>query len=330
MKLKIIKKYVNLPEAFIERRMPAKGKISVKVGETVNSYDQIGEANYSLESEKVTYTGEVAVKEGDRVYPSDLLACEKKYVVKKTEYRTNISGRVAKIDEKSSFIEIKSLPKKFDLISGVTGEVVDVSNNISVLIKSPASVARAVDGCGSEVGGEIIVLKESELIDDALISEKVAGKIIFANTITDSAIKKARTFGCTGFVIASCEYSQFKKWSSEDVSLLVTEGFGKLQFNTYLVQLLDQLTSKFALLRTHDKDLVLPVDKENGKFYFPANKKEEFEAEASAGDRVYILSRSLFGTVAKIVQVNEKEGTLKLNIRGNTTEIPSDIVALIG
>lgn len=330
MKIKIIKKYVNIPEAFIERRLPTKGNISVKIGELVNSYDQIGEAIYSTDTEKITYTGDLHVKEGDRVYPSDLLASEKKFIVKKIEYRANISGRITKIDEKLSIIEIKSTPKNFTLISGVGGEVVDISNNTSVLIKSPASVARAIAGCGLEVGGEILVLKESDLIDDALISEKVAGKIIFANTITDSAVKKARAFGCIGFVLASCEYTQFKKWSSEGVSLIVTEGFGRLQFNTYLVQLLDQLTAKFAVLRTYDKDLVLPVDKESGKFYFPANKNEEFETEAKVGDRVYVLSRELFGTVAKILEINENSNTVKLDIKDKSTELNCDLVALIG
>ncbi|NCT55299.1 hypothetical protein GW755_00475 [bacterium] len=330
MKLKIIKKYLNLSETFIERRMPSEGKISVKIGDNVNSYDQIGEATYSTEVEKIPYIGSVEVKEGDRVYPSDILAKQKKYVVKKLEYRTKISGLVTEIDKKLCTIEVKSLPKKFDLISGVTGEVVDVINNTSVLIKSPSSVVRGVAGGGEEVAGEITVLKDSDLIDERLINEGVAGKIVFANRITVSAIKKAKTLGCVGFVIASCDYIMYTNSLKENVSLIVTEGFGNLKFNSYLLQLLDQLTSKFAILRTYEKSLVLPVDKVSGKFYFPANRVEEFEAEAKIGDRVYVLNRELFGAVGKITKIIEYEEKVEIEVLGTKKDLSKDLVALVG
>lgn len=330
MKLKIIKKYLNLPEAFIERGMPAKGSLSVKTGDLINSYDQIGETSYSNETEKIIYTGELLVREGDRVYSSDILAKDKKYVVKKIEYRAKISGIVSKVDTKSKNITIASFPKKYILISGISGQVVDTYSSLSVLIKSPASLVRGIAGGGPEVGGEIIVLKEADFIEDALINDSVSGKIVFANRISESAIKKAKTFGCMGFVVASCDYSFFTSCLREGTSIIVTEGFGNLKFNSYLVQLLDQLTSKFALLRTYDKSLVLPVDSKSGKFYFPANRPEEFEAEARVGDRVYVLNRELFGSVGKITSVSDESSVVTVDVLGSSKEVSKDLVALVG
>ena len=217
MKIPVLKKYIGKEDVFIERRLPSIGNVYVKIGDEVNSFDTIGEASIVKEAEKIQYKGKLLIKRNQRVYPGDVISVSSK-LFKKEEIKSTISGRVSEIDKKTQTVYLEGLSNIYNLIAGVKGVVVDVCDSKSVLIKTPATIVKAVEGCGDEVAGELKfidddVLSESEVTDD------VRGKILVVNRIDSGSLSKAKVMGAIGFIIASCEYVDFIKYREEKTNL---------------------------------------------------------------------------------------------------------------
>ncbi|PIR43459.1 hypothetical protein COV24_02550 [candidate division WWE3 bacterium CG10_big_fil_rev_8_21_14_0_10_32_10] len=328
MKIPILRKYVEQKESYIERRLPAKGKIFVKKGDKINSFDQIGEASFIRDKERLEYVGEPVKDVGDRVYPGDVIALEKKFLVKKLETVVNISGRIKDIDATKKVISIEGLSTRYNLISGVSGEVVDTLNDESVLIKSSSLVMKCAAGCGSEIGGELVYIKgEGEVVVEKDISAKVAGKIILVNKIDRSASKKAKILGALGFIIGSCDYATYKKYIEEDLSVVILEGFGNIDIASDLLAYLSKLSSKFCILRTYESMFLLPGEINTG--LIKRDIIEEFETELQVGDLLQIFDTDYYGKSGKVIEIHEDKGILVVSIDGKEVEIQADKVGLL-
>ncbi len=328
MKVPVLNKYIKSKNTFVERKLPNPGRLFVKKGDKVNSFDQIGETTYIKEREEITYTGKVLRSVGDRVYSGDVIAVGKKYLIKKLEYKTTISGRIKEIDTKNKKVTIEGLSKRFTLISGVSGEVMETLNEQSVLIKTKAMLAKVVAGSGKEVAGQLLVLGDgsSNTVEENAVTNAVLGKIVVARLMGLSAIKKAQALGAIGFILGGVEYLDFKKLVQEEVSLLVVEGFGSFPINSYFFDYLKTIQDKFCILRTYENMFLVP-EEENFGIDVQSPDFRYFEKEVKVGDLVQVFRRSHYTQVGKIVEIGDE--TLKVDLSGSILELHPDEVGLL-
>ena len=329
MKISLLKKYIERKEVFVERKLPNVGTIYVNKGDKVNSFDQLGEASYVKDFEKINYLGNPVKELGDRVYPGDVVATDKRFFFNKKDYTCNISGRVKEIDIKGKIILVEGLFARYNLVSGVTGVVEDVLKNTSVLIKTNALIIKCAAGCGNEVDGELFYISNKDkTVSEKDITEKVAGKVIVADRIENGAIKKAKTLGAQGFILGGCEYSEFKKYWKEGLSILIIEGFGKIPINEHLSNYFSRVTSKFSILRTYDSMLLVPGE-ENSKLDGSLdNKNLEFETELKDGDMVQVFSIEHYGKSGKVKSVS-LDGSIIVSFEGAEVEVSVSNVGLL-
>jgi hypothetical protein len=324
MKLPVLKKQFAEQSAFIERKLPTSGEVLVKVGDTVNSFDKLGTCSVIRDSEKLEYSGKLVCKEGDRVYPGDVLAERKKLMVKKHQVKCTISGTIAEINKKEGYILVNGVGSNYTLISGVSGEVVDILNNQSILIKTSAVVIKGIAGSGNEVAGELVYIKEGDLTDET-ITDQVNGKIIVANSATSGAIAKAKTIGALGFILASCEYSDYRRFVKDEISVLVLEGFGGLAFNKPLLKYFKDMDSKFGAVRTFEGMLIIPGEDIAKIVKNPSANM--FESEPNIGDSVQIFSKEYFGKSGSVKEI--KDNKLILTVDDNVVEVDPNLVGLL-
>ncbi len=328
MQIPVLNKYLKSKSTYVERKLPNPGRLFVKKGDKVNSFDQIGEATYIKDYEEIIYNGKAIRSVGDRVYAGDTVALGKKFFIKKVEYKTTISGRIKDIDIKNKKIIIEGLSKRFLLISGVSGEVMETLDNQSVLIKTKALLVKVVSGSGKEVAGQIIVLGDSSggIIEENDISNEVLGKIVIARLMSLPAIKKAQALGAIGFLVGGIEYLDFKKLVQEDVSVLVAEGFGAFPINNYFFEYLKSIQNKFCILRTYERMLLIPEEYNFGSDPSLPNFKY-FEKEVQIGDIVQVFRRSYYTQVGKVVQISNEH--LDVDLNGITLKLYPDEVGLL-
>lgn len=328
MRIPVINKYLFSSNVFVERRLPSQGNLYVKKGDRVHSYDQIGQASFVQESEKIEYSGVLKKEEGDRVYPGDVLALESKLYFNKKEYNSTVSGRVKEINKQEKYILIEGLSRAFNLIAGVSGEVVDTLDHKSVLIKTSAVTVSCVAGSGEEVAGELVYVKGAKpVVTEKEIQATVAGKILLVNRIESGALKKAKTLGAVGFVIASCDYIDYKKYIEDGISVLIMEGFGSIPINAEIEKYFESFKSKFGILRTYDTMLLIPNDKPES--IVKGEGKDLFLSEAKVGDTVQVFDSKYFGQYFKIEELKEKENIVVIKHEKNVVEIPADKVGLV-
>lgn len=324
MNVNLLKKIYFEPNGFIERKLPRPGTLVVKKGDTINSYDKLGDTKIIKDSQTVSYKGRVLVREGQRVYPGDSISEEKKFLVKKDYIKSTISGVVKEIDKEKKIVNIEGLSTTFTLYSGISGEVVDVLENTSVLIKSQSVVIKSVEGTGGEVAGELVYLKDDKLTDED-ITESVRGKIIVANSMDTGAVSKAKTMGAFGFVLASCEYVEYKKYIDEKISVLVIEGFGKMMFSIPLLNYFKKMDSKFGAIRTYEGMLIMPG--ENLEDFLSKPSKNYLEQQLQDGDIVQLFNKEHFGQSGVVKKVKEK--TVLVEVDGNSVELSPNVLGII-
>ena len=327
MKIPVLKKYIGREEVFIERRLPSVGNIYVKIGDEVNSFDTIGEANIVKEAEKISYKGKLIIKRNQRVYPGDVISVNTKFF-KKEEIKSTISGRISEIDEKNHVVFLEGLSNIYNLIAGVKGVVVDVSDSKSVLIKTPATIIKAMEGCGEEVAGELKYINEDVLSENE-VTDDVRGKILIVNRIESNALSKAKVLGAIGFIIASCEYAAFVKYREEKINLLVLEGFGKMSFVKPLVDYLKKLDSIFCVLRSYENMLVLPRVSVNEILGTDLKYKEHFVTDVKIGDMVQIFIKERYGEFGVVKEIKGDLLAVELSSIQSTIQIPSFSCGLI-
>jgi len=324
MNINILKKIYFEANAFIERKLPHPGTIIVKKGDFINSYDKLGDTKIVKDSESISFKGKVLVKKGQRVYPGDSISEEKRYLIKKDYTKSTISGIVKSVDRRQKKVNIEGLSTNFTLYSGVAGEVVDVLKNTSVLIKSQAVVVKSIAGFGAEVAGELIYLKDDKLTDED-ITESVKGKIIVANSIDIGAVSKAKTMGAFGFVVASCEYVEYKRYMEEKLSILVVEGFGKMIFSLPLLNYFKKMDSKFGAIRTYEGMLILPGEKLED--FLSKTSKNYLEEKLEVGDIVQTFNKEHFGKSGVVKQI--KDDYVVVEVDGNQVDLKPNVLGII-
>lgn len=351
------------------RKLPLKGEVLVNPGDVL-SYDDIVakttvlgdpvfvKGSQILDVEPEELLRYVVAKEKDFVKKGDVLAkYEALFGLLKKQVCSPIDGIVESISGLTGQIIVRGDPKPVEINAYIPGKIVDVMPEEGAIIETSATFIQGIFGIGGENHGKLKVLVESpeEVLTEETISEEEKGSIIVGGSdATLAALKQAMAVGATGIVVGGVEHSCLVEFlgreigvgitGEEDIplSLIITEGFGRMSMSRKAFNLLKQFEGQTACINGSTQiragvmrpEIVIPHHEEDER-----SSEVEVSAGIMPGTQVRIIAEPYFGAIGKVtslpvdLQEIETESAVRvLNVKledGETVQVPRANVEII-
>jgi len=317
------------------RRLPINGEVYVKFGDSVNYDTVIAKAHISGDPEII----KIAAELGFASKPSDLPAYMKKQVGDKVTKGEVIAGYsvlfgllkkwvTSPIDgviESASTITgqvvIRGEPIPVEVEAYIPGKVVEVLPREGAVIETNAAFIQGIFGIGGETHGRIMMAVESpddELNIDCITADDKGKVIIGGSLVTLEAIKKGIEVGVSCIVAGGIRHEDITKFIGEEIgvaitgqeeiglSLIITEGFGKMKmsqrtfdllksFEGYLASVNGTTQIRAGVLRP---EIIIPHEEKHSQV-----SGDELAAGMVSGTPVRIIRQPYFGAIGKVADL---------------------------
>jgi hypothetical protein len=315
-----------------ERILPLKGEVVVKVGDRVQPDDVIAHTHLPGSVESINIANLLSVppedigecmlkKEGDPVRKDEVIALSKSFFgMFKSEARSPIDGTVENISSVTGQVLLRGAPQPVQVKAYLKGEVVEVYPHEGVAVRTWASFVQGIFGIGGETNGELMIVcaNPNDILSDEKISATCAGKIIVGGSlVTVSALGRAVTVGAKGIVVGGIDDRDLRDFLGYDlgvaitgqeekgITLVVTEGFGKIAMARRTFDLLKKNEGKLACLNGATQiragvirpEVVIPIER-------PVNDTVSEEPGAlsglAVGSTVRVIRQPYFGKLGVV------------------------------
>lgn len=255
------------------RRLPIKGEVLVKPGDPVTPETVIARAELPglLQTiklhEKLGLEAKDAIallipKVGEKVHKGDMVAESKGFFgLFKSQVKSDYSGVVESASEVSGHVLIREPAIPVDLSAYIQGAIAEVIPEEGAIVETRGAMVQGIFGIGGERLGTIRVAVSSisEPIEAHHVLDSDAGKILVGGSqVTVGAIRRAEEVGAVGLMAGGILDSDLVEYLGYDIgvaitgqeniplTILVTEGFGKLNMAERTFKLLQSLDGKLA------------------------------------------------------------------------------------
>ena len=188
--------------ARIERQLPVAGEVLVRIGSRVEPDDVVLRAAYPLDPQIVNVARDLGVlpnhvydkmkkEEGNKVSKGEVIA--KASFLSGRTTASPVSGTITTIDRTTGYVTITPNPLPIELKAQVRGIVMEVPDQRTVIIETPASYVQGIFGVGGERFGVLRLLctDPAERIDADKIDPQSAYAILIAGaSITAAALRR--------------------------------------------------------------------------------------------------------------------------------------------
>jgi transcription antitermination factor NusG len=206
-----------------------------------------------------------------------------------------------------------------EVIAYIDGEIVEIIENEGVVVETTASFIQGIFGVGGEVIGKLKVMVNSP--EEELTPEKIEGdlkdKIIVGGSfVTKEAIDEAKKKGAKGIVVGGIDDINLKKFLGYDIgvaitgsentglTLIITEGFGKMKMAKRTFELLLELDGKKASCNGATQiragvirpEIIVPLDEK----VMIKEEEESLKEGMNVGTVVRIIREPYFGKIGKV------------------------------
>ena len=256
-----------------ERRLPLKGAVSTSLGNNVKPDDIIAKTDLPGNVQMVNVANqlnvdasdvkEVMVAEiGSEVVKNELIAETKGlFGFFKSSVNSPVSGTIESISDLTGQVVIREAPLPVEVDAYIEGVIDEVIEKEGVVIKSQGAFIQGIFGIGGESRGEIKILspdRDAEISADMISADHQGLIIVGGSFISLDAYKKALDCKVAGVVVGGFNYYDLDEvlgytlgvaiTGSEDLitSLIVTEGYGKIQMGQQTFDLLKNNNGKLA------------------------------------------------------------------------------------
>jgi hypothetical protein len=316
-----------------ERRLPLPGEILIKQGTKVRGEEVVAKTDLPGNVQTLNIHGllgilpdeveEAMLKTvNDTIKKNEIIAQSKGlFGLFKSSVKSPIDGIIESVSKITGQIIMREPPIPVEVIAYIDGEVVDIIQNEGVKIKTQGSFIQGIFGIGGETIGELAMVanKANEVLTEKDIDKAFKDKIIVGGSIvTYSALEQARKVGVKGIVIGGIEDDDLKQFMGYDIgvaitgseqvglTLIITEGFGKMSMAARTFQLLKSLAGKKSSINGATQiragvmrpEVIVPTETA------PASKKTadiSSGAGLDIGMAVRIIREPHFGAIGKVV-----------------------------
>ena len=346
-----------------ERRLPLKGSVDTSVGDTVAPGDTIAKTDLPGNVQMVNIANQLNVdasdvetvmiaKEGSKVSKNDLIAQTNGiFGYFKSSVNSPVDGTIESVSNITGQVVIREAPIPVEVDAYIRGVVDEVITEEGVVIKSYGSFVQGIFGIGGESRGEIKMLSEnrtSEISVDMIKPEHEGLIIVGGSFISLEAYKKALECKVAGVVVGGFNYYDLEEilgytlgvaiTGSEELitSLIVTEGYGKIQMGQQTFDLLKDNSGRLASINGATQiragvirpEIIIPTDASSQKDSAENSKKMSGMTE---GSLVRVIRSPNFGKIGSVKELPselrkmESETMVRvaiIDIDGKLIEIP--------
>ena len=346
-----------------ERRLPLKGSVESKVGERVKPNDIVAKTDLPGNVQMINVANQLNIDAsdinqcmikttGESVHKNDLIAETKGiFGFFKSSVLSPVDGTIETISDVTGQVVLRESPIPVEVDAYIEGKVNEVISEEGVVIKANGVFIQGIFGIGGESRGEIKTIvdnRESEITKDMITVEEKGKIIIGGSFISIDAYKKAIECEVGGIVVGGFNYYDLEEilgytlgvaiTGSEDLhtSLIVTEGYGKIQMGQQTFDLLNSHNGKLASINGATQiragvirpEIIIPLDSSDAS-------RDSGDSNKSDGMTIDSLVRVIrspnFGKIGVVKELPpelrkmESETMVRVaivHIDGNRFEIP--------
>ena len=288
-------KVLKNTEILKERRLPLKGNVASKVGDIVSPDDIVANTDLPGNVQMINVANLLNVdasdiknymikNTGESIQKDDLMAETKGlFGYFKSGVLSPVDGTIESISDVTGQVVLREAPIPVEVDAYIEGKINEVISEEGVVIKTNGVFIQGIFGIGGESRGKIKTIvdsRESEITKE-MITDEEKGKIIIGGSfISIDAYKKAIDCEVAGIVVGGFNYYDLEEilgytlgvaiTGSEDLhtSLIVTEGYGKIQMGQQTFDLLNSHNGKLASINGATQiragvirpEIIIPLD----------------------------------------------------------------------
>jgi hypothetical protein len=277
-------------------RIPTQGEVLVGVGDKVTAETVVARGyvkNPEIHQIKVyedIFVDPKMIKkymlksEGEEVSENEVIARNHLFFGLLTDVsRSPIDGVIDRISIESGRAYIRGRPIRVEVKAQIPGDIVEIIPEEGAVIRTSAHYTQGKFGIGGEANGELAIIAKSPdaEIRAEEINDNLKGKIIVGGSlVTLEALQRAVEKGVSGIITGGVHFNDLEAFlgssigvgitGNEDVgvTVIITDGFGKVPMNEKIFQLLSSFEDKLACifgstqirLRLIRPEIILPLN----------------------------------------------------------------------
>jgi hypothetical protein len=237
------------------RRLPLKGQVVVKKGDTVTAETVVARTDLPGNVQPVKAASILGVhqadlrdvmlkKEGDKVAKDEVIATNKSFFgMFKSHCKSPVDGTIESISDVTGQVIIREAPIPVEVDAYIDGIVSEVMPNEGVVIESEGAFLQGIFGVGGETIGPLTmaVKDPAEELTEAHFKPEHKGKIVIGGSlIRIPALRRAIAVGVKAVVVGGLDDQDLRALLGYDLgvaitgqesigcTVIVTEGFGKM------------------------------------------------------------------------------------------------------
>jgi len=316
-----------------ERRLPLKGDVLKKKGEIVSPDDIVATTDLPGNVQMVNVANilnidaadiaEVMTVEKEGVFDKGDIIAETKGIfgLFKSKVNAPVSGTLESFSEVTGQVVLREAPIPVEMDAYISGKVKDTIPEEGVHIETDAAFIQGIFGIGGESRGnlQVIVKSRDEEITSDMLDASMVGKVVVGGShISLATYKKAISLKIAAVVVGGFNYSDLKPilgytlgvaiTGSENLvtSLVVTEGFGKINMGHRTFDLLKNYDGSFVSVNGATQiragvirpEIVIPLSNISRK-----HKDIDASMGITDGSLIRVIRAPYFGKIGKVVSL---------------------------
>lgn len=317
-----------------DRRLPLPGEILVKQGDKVYAEQVVARTKLPGNVQTMNIAGLLGIlpeeieeamlkKTGEPVKKEEQIARSKGFFgLFKSSVKSPIDGEIENISKITGQVILREPPIPVEVISYINGEVIETIKQEGVKIRASGSFIQGIFGIGGETIGILAtaVSGPEQPLTQKEIDKKFKDKVVIGGSIVDyDTLVHARKIGVKGIVVGGIEDNDLKMFMGYDIgvaitgseqvglTLIVTEGFGRLRMADRTFNLLKSLEGKKASINGATQiragvmrpEVIVPLETALTKKSADISSGTGLEV----GMSVRIIREPHFGAIGKVVNL---------------------------
>ncbi|MEO0198281.1 MAG: hypothetical protein ABIM42_08455 [candidate division WOR-3 bacterium] len=339
-----------------ERRLPLPGEVIVKVGDKVKAEDIVAKTELPGNVQPINVAGLLSIapqeiesvmlkKVNEFVKKGEPIAESKSFFgLFKNSVTSPVDGIIESISNITGQVILREPPIPITVNAYIDGEVKEVIPNEGVVVETVASFIQGIFGIGGETIGEIYVAASTpdEELTEEKIKEEMKGKIVVGGSfVTAAALRKAVSYGVKGIVVGAIDDKNLKEFLGYDIgvaitgneqkgiTLMITEGFGKLAMAKRTFELFKELNGKKASMNGATQiragvirpEVIVALE---GETYEAKEEAEELKEGLVVGTMVRVIREPYFGRIGKVTALPPELRVIETEAKVRVLEIEFD------
>jgi hypothetical protein len=314
------------------RRLPILGEVFVKVGDIVEFDTVVARTEIKGNPEILKAAGVLGVEAedvprylkkgvGDSILEGEIIASlSALFGLIKKQLVAPFDGEIEAISEVTGQIIVRGKPVPVDVNAYIPGKVAEVMPKEGAVIETNAAFIQGIFGIGGERHGKIRIAvgsPEEELTASHIGEEDGGAVLVGGSMVSMEALRKAVDLGVSCIVVGGIRHTDLTSFIGEEIgvaitgqeevgiTIVVTEGFGKMTMSSATYELLRHFEGYKASVNGATQiragvlrpEIIIPHQEETSE------EADELSAGMLPGTQVRIIRQPYFGAIGKVTSL---------------------------